>query len=55
MARGVSHQRCDQESRGALGILMINRYEGNPILTHADVPYSPALAYNGSVIRWEGK
>jgi len=32
---------------------VIRRYEGNPILTHRDVPYPTALAYNGSVIRWE--
>lgn len=34
---------------------VIHRYDGNPILTYKDVSYSPALAYNGSVVYWQGK
>ncbi|RYG43988.1 glycosidase [bacterium] len=34
---------------------MIHRHPENPILSYRDVPYPTALAYNGSVIRWEGR
>lgn len=34
---------------------MLRRHPGNPILTHRDVPYPTALAYNGGVVRWEGR
>lgn len=34
---------------------VITRYSGNPILTGNDIPYTDGLAYNGGVVKYEGR
>ncbi len=34
---------------------LVKRYEGNPILTHSDVPYPVATVHNAAVVKHDGK
>ncbi len=36
-------------------VALINRFEGNPVLTRDDVPYPVSTVHNAAVVKYEGR